>query len=94
MFMSSKYLRVTIISRYIFLRFWFMAHFAHTNICNLYANVVKGPQILMFGNSHKASTKILHFGPIIKFFFFFYLICVPAKNSHLKAHYFIHLLLT
>ena len=36
------YLRVTIICRYIFLQFWSKVHFACTNICNLYVDMVKG----------------------------------------------------
>ena len=43
---AIAYLRVTIICRYIFfLRIWFRACFARTNICDLYAEMVKDRHI-------------------------------------------------
>ena len=43
-----KYLKVTIIYKCIFLRFWFKTHFASTKFCDLYVEMVQGRQILMF----------------------------------------------
>ena len=42
------YLKVTIICRYIFLRFWPKTCFAGTKFCDLYVEMVQGRQILMF----------------------------------------------
>ena len=47
-FMIKKsYLKVTIICRYIFLRFLVKTPFASTKFCNSYAEMVQGRQILM-----------------------------------------------
>ena len=45
---ESYYLKVTIICRYIFLRFWLKTPFASTKFCDFYAELVQGRQILMF----------------------------------------------
>jgi hypothetical protein len=46
------YLRVTIIYRYIFLRFWLETRFASTKFCDLYAKMVQGRHILMFYSAY------------------------------------------
>ena len=43
-----SYLKVTIICRYIFLRFQLKTLFASTKFCNLYAEMVQDQQILIF----------------------------------------------
>ena len=42
------YLKVTIICRYIFLRFWLETPFVSTKFCDLNVEMVQGRQILMF----------------------------------------------
>jgi hypothetical protein len=46
------YLRVTIICRYIFLRFWLKMRFASTKFCDLYTGMVQGRHILMFYSTY------------------------------------------
>ena len=46
LFMKTGYLKVTIIRRYIFLRFWLKTPFASTKFCDLYTEMVQGQQIL------------------------------------------------
>jgi hypothetical protein len=40
--------KVTIVCRYIFLRFWLKARFASTKFCCLYSEMVQGLHILVF----------------------------------------------
>ena len=77
---------MTIICRYIFLRFWLETPFASTKFCDLNAEMVQGRQILMFYTTivHIANDcgyKILHFWANPQE----YQTLVPAKNSHLKV---------
>ena len=80
------YLKVTIICRYIFLRFGLETPFASTKFCDLNAEMVQGRQILMFYTTivHIANDcgyKILRFWANPQK----YQTLVPAKNSHLKV---------
>jgi hypothetical protein len=45
---TCDYLKVIIICRYIFLRFWLKMRFASTKFCDLYMEMVQGRHILMF----------------------------------------------
>ena len=81
------YLKVTIICRYIFLRFGLKTRFASIKFCDLYADMVQGRQILMF------DTTIVHADNVCrcKFLRFWanpqkYQTLVPAKFSHLKVY--------
>ena len=63
------YLKVTIICRYIFLRFWLITPFASTKFYDFYAEMVQGQQILMFYTiivhiANDCGHKFLCFGPI------------------------------
>ena len=80
------YLKVTIICRYIFLRFGLETPFASTKFCDLNAEMVQGRQILMFYTTivHIANDcgyKILCFWANPQK----YQTLVAAKNSHLKV---------
>ena len=80
------YLKVTIICRYIFLRFWLDTPFASTKFCDLNTEMVQGRQILMFYTTivHIANDcgyKILRFWANPQK----YQTLVPAKNIHLKV---------
>ena len=82
---SNCYLKVIIICRYIFLRFWLKTRF---EFWNLYAEMVQGWQILMFYTTtvHVANVcryKILRFWANLQK----YQMLVPAKISHLKVLY-------
>ena len=81
---------MTIVCRYIFLRFCPETGFASTKFCDLYAEMVQGQKILMFYTTivHIANVcghKILRFwaNPAQK-----YQTLVPTKISHLKVSYF------
>ncbi len=83
---KGVYLKVTIICRYIFLRFWLRTHFASIKFCDLYAEMVQGRQILMFYTTrgliaNDCGYKILHFWANPQK----YQTLVPAENSHLKV---------
>ncbi len=75
--------KVTIICKYIFLRFWLKTHFASTKFCNLYAEMVQGRQILM----HYITMVLIanDCGYKIGANLQKYQTLVPAKNSHLKV---------
>ena len=84
------YLKVTIICRYIFLRFGLKTRFASTKFCDLYAEMVQGRQILMLYTTivHRDNVcgyKILRFGGNPQK----YQTLVPAKYSHLKVTKFV-----
>ena len=86
MYRCSMYLKVTIICRYIFLRFWLKTPFASTKFCDLYAEMVQGRQILIFYTiivhmANDCGYKILRFWANPQT----YQTIVPAKNSHLKV---------
>jgi hypothetical protein len=58
--------KVSIICGYIFLQFWLKTHFASTEFCDLYTEMVQGRQILMFYTTrvliaNDCGHKILHF---------------------------------
>ena len=79
-------LKVTIICRYIFLRFELKTRFVSTKFCNFYAEMVQGRQILML------CTTVLQIANVCgyKFLRFWanpqkYQILVPAKFSYLKV---------
>jgi hypothetical protein len=77
---------VTIICRYIFLRFRLKIHFASTKFCDLYVEMVQGRQILTFYTTmvliaNDCGYKILRFWANPQK----YQTLVPAKNSHLKV---------
>ena len=78
-----SYLKVKIICRYIFLRFWFISHFVSTQFCNFYVEMVQGGQILKFYmyNVNVSGCKFLHFGTNPQK----YQTLVPHKKSHLKV---------
>ena len=85
---QNTYLKVTIIYRYIFLRFWLKTPFASTKFCDLYAEMVQGQQILIFYTitvhiANDYGYKILRFWANPQK----YQTVVPAKNSHLKVHF-------
>ncbi len=40
--------KVTIVRRYIFLRFWLKTHFVSTKFCDLYAEMVQDRHIVVF----------------------------------------------
>ncbi len=77
------YLKVTIICRYIFLRFWLKTYSVSTKFCDLYVEMVQGRQILMFYAliDNDCRYKILRFWANPQK----YQTLVPAKNSHLKV---------
>ncbi len=82
-----SYLKVTIICRYIFLRFWLKTRFASTKFCDLYAEMVQGRQTLMFYTTvvhidNVCGYKILRFGANPQK----YQTLVPAKFSHVKVY--------
>ena len=65
---ACVYLKVTIVCKYIFLRFWLKTPFASAKFCDLYVDVVQGRQILMFLTTivniaiNVCEYKILRFG--------------------------------
>ena len=73
---QSIYLRVTIIYRYIFLRFLLKTHFACTNICDVYTDMAKWSSISIHNPYHSFYT---HWANPQK-----YQMLVPEENSHLK----------
>ena len=77
------YLKVIIICRYIFLRFWLKGQFARTKFYDFCMDVVKGRQFLIFAmyTTNVCGYKNLRFWANPQK----YQTLIPAKNSHLKV---------